>query len=120
MSLACCRSEDDTLFWPYRTLQRSERTARRICADSRRAGGLETGDCRQRRCLWHAADRKTILYFGRIEPYKGLNVLLAAFARIRGVLADWKLVIAGSGDVSGMLQIGRRYSILAVSNPTKV
>lgn len=41
-----------------------------------------------------------ILFFGRIEPYKGLDVLLAAFAGVREVLHGWRLVIAGSGNMS--------------------
>jgi starch synthase len=44
-----------------------------------------------------------LLYFGRLEPYKGLDVLLAAFARVRKALPGWKLVIAGSGDLPAAL-----------------
>jgi starch synthase len=42
---------------------------------------------------------KMILFFGRLEAYKGLDVLLQAFAQVRHDLRDWKLVIAGSGDL---------------------
>lgn len=41
--------------------------------------------------------RKSFLFFGRIEPYKGLGVLLSAFQRIHLHLDGWKLVIAGNG-----------------------
>lgn len=43
---------------------------------------------------------KTILFFGRIEPYKGLPILLDAFAPLAAAYPGWRLVIAGSGDVS--------------------
>ncbi len=43
---------------------------------------------------------KVILFFGRIEPYKGLDLLIKAFRKIANLLPDWKLVIAGNGDVS--------------------
>jgi glycosyltransferase involved in cell wall biosynthesis len=44
-----------------------------------------------------AGDPRTILYFGRIEAYKGLEVLVAAFRGIRRQLPGWKLIIAGHG-----------------------
>ncbi len=43
--------------------------------------------------------KKTFLFFGRIEPYKGLKVLITAFQRIRRDLKDWELVIAGNGPL---------------------
>jgi glycosyltransferase involved in cell wall biosynthesis len=46
---------------------------------------------------------KVVLYFGRVEPYKGLDVLLEAFRRVHKALPDWKLVIAGSGDLPASL-----------------
>ena len=47
-------------------------------------------------------ERKEILFFGRIEPYKGLPILLDAWAELAPRYPDWKLVIAGGGDVSGL------------------
>lgn len=41
--------------------------------------------------------RKIFLFFGRIEPYKGLQILLSAFKRARQQLDGWQLLIAGSG-----------------------
>lgn len=41
-----------------------------------------------------------ILFFGRIEPYKGLDVLLEAAPMIFNKLPDWRIVIAGSGSLS--------------------
>ena len=46
------------------------------------------------------AQEKMILFFGRIEPYKGLSILLKAFCQVSDSLPDWKLVIAGNGDMS--------------------
>jgi len=40
---------------------------------------------------------KMALYFGRLEPYKGLDVLAGAFALVRRELKGWRLVIAGGG-----------------------
>ncbi|MCC7118162.1 MAG: glycosyltransferase family 4 protein [Anaerolineales bacterium] len=41
-----------------------------------------------------------ILFFGRIEPYKGLEFLLQAFAQLSAELPGWKLIVAGHGDLS--------------------
>jgi glycosyltransferase involved in cell wall biosynthesis len=40
-----------------------------------------------------------LLFFGRISPYKGLELLLEAFAILRRTASDLELVIAGSGRV---------------------
>ncbi len=40
------------------------------------------------------------LFFGRIYPYKGLGLLLEAFAALRAENINAELVIAGNGDVS--------------------
>jgi glycosyltransferase involved in cell wall biosynthesis len=42
---------------------------------------------------------KLLLFFGRLEAYKGVDVLLEAFAQVRQQLPGWKLVIAGSGEL---------------------
>ncbi len=56
----------------------------------------------------HVKTEKVILFFGRIEAYKGLDILIAAFSGLRGNLDDWKLVIAGSGDLPRwMAQVDR-------------
>jgi len=41
---------------------------------------------------------KTILFFGRITPYKGLEYLIAAFRQIRANCDDYRLIIAGRPD----------------------
>jgi len=45
------------------------------------------------------APRKSILFFGRIEPYKGVEYLLEAFAEISAKHPDCELVIAGRGKL---------------------
>lgn len=40
-------------------------------------------------------DEKTILFFGRIGPYKGLDFLVAAFQRILAKNDDYRLIIVG-------------------------
>ena len=40
-------------------------------------------------------NQKTILFFGRIKPYKGLEYLITAFQRIVGQRDDYRLIIAG-------------------------
>lgn len=44
-----------------------------------------------------ARERRTILFFGRIELYKGLGNLIDAFRAIRAKCPDARLVIAGGG-----------------------
>jgi len=40
---------------------------------------------------------KTILYVGRLEKYKGVQFLVAAFSRVKNVFPDARLVIVGNG-----------------------
>jgi glycosyltransferase involved in cell wall biosynthesis len=40
-------------------------------------------------------DRKTILFFGNIAPYKGLDVLATAFQKLAAGNKDYSLIIAG-------------------------
>lgn len=44
-------------------------------------------------------EKKSILFFGRIFPYKGIEYLLDAFEMILLQFPDYKLVIAGSGKL---------------------
>lgn len=41
-----------------------------------------------------------ILFFGRIEPYKGLEILLKAAEKVLIAHPDWSLHIAGGGDLT--------------------
>lgn len=45
-------------------------------------------------------EQKEILFFGRIEPYKGLGVLLEAARPLLDNHPEWTLQIAGGGDVT--------------------
>jgi len=47
-----------------------------------------------------ARPEKAILFFGRIEPYKGLDLLLKAMSEVFVEFPDWKLILAGAGDLS--------------------
>ena len=42
----------------------------------------------------------SILFFGRIQPYKGIEYLIQAESLISKVLTEYKIVIAGEGDIS--------------------
>lgn len=43
-----------------------------------------------------AGHHKTLLFFGIISPYKGLDILIAALMLLRRTGNDWRLIIAGS------------------------
>ncbi|MGE0645963.1 MAG: glycosyltransferase family 4 protein [Nitrospira sp.] len=43
-------------------------------------------------------DERTILFFGRITPYKGLEYLVDAFSKLRVQSASYRLIIAGRPD----------------------
>lgn len=44
------------------------------------------------------SEQLTILFFGRLTPYKGIDVLLNAFVEVRKKLNNAQLIIAGSGS----------------------
>ncbi len=54
---------------------------------------LEPKQAKQR--LGIAGGKRTILFFGNIEPYKGLQFLADAFRRLSAKSADYRLIIAG-------------------------
>jgi glycosyltransferase involved in cell wall biosynthesis len=41
---------------------------------------------------------KTILFFGRISPYKGIHILVEAMKCVHSIHPDIKLIIAGNGE----------------------
>lgn len=45
-----------------------------------------------------------ILFFGRIEAYKGVNVLIEAFRKLEKWLGGQKLIIAGKGDMHEIIE----------------
>jgi D-inositol-3-phosphate glycosyltransferase len=51
-----------------------------------------------RRKLDIRSDEKTILFFGRIKPYKGLEYLIAASRRLPAKRDDYRLMVVGSLD----------------------
>jgi glycosyltransferase involved in cell wall biosynthesis len=56
-----------------------------------------------------SADRKVILYLGRLDPTKGIELLIRSFARIAGESDDALLVLVGGdmGHNEGFLQVVR-------------
>jgi glycosyltransferase involved in cell wall biosynthesis len=58
-----------------------------------------------------------VLYLGRLAPYKSIDVLIRAFANVRGRLPEAKLLIAGSGEEEGKLK--RLTSKLGLSESTE-
>ncbi len=55
--------------------------------------GLTEQEAKQR--LGIGDDKKTILFFGNITPYKGLEYLLAAFQQVLARCDDYRLIVAG-------------------------
>ncbi|MFN2508809.1 MAG: glycosyltransferase [Chthoniobacterales bacterium] len=52
-----------------------------------------------------AAGRQVLLFLSRIDPKKGIELLLEAFASLRGEFPDALLVIAGDGEVPYVRQL---------------
>lgn len=48
----------------------------------------------------HGTPLRRLLFFGRIWPYKGLDLLLEAYASLKSRIPDLNLRIVGSGDFS--------------------
>ena len=58
----------------------------------------------------------TLLFLGRLDPKKGLDLLLRAFARVHASVPDARLTIAGSGDgeyVADLRALAHRLGIAA-------
>ena len=56
-------------------------------------------------CSLHTKDSGLVLFVGRLEPMKGVDTLLSAFAKaIKGLDPGIRLKIVGSGSLSGSLQ----------------
>ena len=53
-------------------------------------------------------DPKSVLFFGRVLPYKGLGILIDAMKIVRNEIPDAKLIIAGRGEqLTEFLRHGR-------------
>ena len=55
--------------------------------------GITPGEAKQR--LGIQDDKKAILFFGRITPYKGLEYLITAFQQVLARRDDYRLIVAG-------------------------
>jgi glycosyltransferase involved in cell wall biosynthesis len=72
---------------------------RRFCATDREGLRLAA-----RSCWGIAADARIVLYVGRLEDYKGIGVLLAAFSRFAEDKKDARLVVAGDGSLRARIE----------------
>jgi glycosyltransferase involved in cell wall biosynthesis len=60
--------------------------------------------------------KNTILFFGRISKYKGIEVLLKAFKIIKGIKKETKLLIVGNGDITKYKNLIERISDVDIIN----
>ncbi|MDF0600033.1 glycosyltransferase family 4 protein [Psychromarinibacter sp. C21-152] len=59
----------------------------------------------------------SLVFLGRLEPRKGLDVLLAAWPRIRAAMPGAHLTIAGDGPLRAEAEAARGDGVLIVSRP---
>jgi len=58
-----------------------------------------------------AEEPHTLLFFGRISQYKGLEYLISAFRQVRRMIPDTKLIIAGKGKLNMRLSEDDNYEV---------
>lgn len=78
--------------------------------------GLFSYYLRWKKGVNHSSREKTILFFGRITPYKGLDVLLRAFPKIKEQVPEARLIIAGNGELKPYAQLLKGLSNIEVAN----
>jgi glycosyltransferase involved in cell wall biosynthesis len=61
-------------------------------------------------------DRRIVLFLSRLDPKKGLDLLLDAFARVRARVPDASLVLAGSGEEAFVASLRARAASLGISS----
>jgi D-inositol-3-phosphate glycosyltransferase len=76
---------------------------------------ITTAEAKQRHGI--ARTNKTILFFGSIRPYKGVDRLVAAFQKIAHHDTDYRLVIAGK-PLIGSEKYARDFSEQIASHPS--
>lgn len=62
-----------------------------------------------------AAGGRNFLFLSRLNPKKGLETLLAAFARCQARRQGWRLVLAGSGDAAYELELRKLAEVLGIA-----
>jgi glycosyltransferase involved in cell wall biosynthesis len=68
--------------------------------------------------LSHLAGRRTVLFMSRIHEIKGLDKLIAAFARVLAVHADCQLLIAGDGEPELVARMRELAQVVGIANNT--
>lgn len=61
-----------------------------------------------------ASEMRTVLYFGRLHPIKGVDVLLQAWRRVAPSAAEWKLRIVGPEELGYRAQLERLVRDLSI------
>ena len=62
------------------------------------------------------AGKRVILFLSRLHPIKGIDLLLASFARLRAQAADVALVLGGTGDARFVEQLQHRVRELGLQS----
>jgi len=55
------------------------------------------------------SDNRTVLFFGRVSPYKGLETLIKATPYILAKVPDARIIIAGAGDCPSIHEAANAY-----------
>ncbi len=66
---------------------------------------MQNGDCFPKELEQLRSDCPTLLFFGRIEPYKGLPLLIQSLRLLSQRSIDFQLIIAGAGTIDDLNQL---------------